>query len=128
MSLNLTLHAVALSTIHLKDGDFPRKIEEKIHLWQTPTEITNRVLALPSPEERLQAYKDWALTNDKVIEETVWDPEDPTLQVTLDEDFNHVVTGESVRVVTRTVGEAHIQRLETLLAGFKGWDFEWSYI
>lgn len=127
MSLNLTLHAVANATLHLKGGDSPRKIEEKIPLWQTPTEITNRILALPSHEDRLQAYKDWALTNDDVIEETVWDPEDPTLQVTLDEDFNHIVTGESVRVVSQTEGEAHVRHLDGTLAGFEGWDFEWSY-
>lgn len=129
LSHNLTLHATARSTIHLKTGDVSRLLEENIVLLQTPTKVTHQILALPSHEERLQAYKNWALSsNTDVVEEIVWDPEDPTIQIELTEDLDQIVTGDSVRVVTQTVGEAHIQQLEETLAGFEGWDFNWSWI
>jgi hypothetical protein len=108
MSDNITLHASCLATLHLKDGTVAdHTIEEKIRLWLTPTVVTNAILALDSHEERLAAYKDWALkTATAPAGGELSDPSGPTLRI---------------------LGEVHVEELEKVLKKYTGWFFEWSW-
>lgn len=124
--MNLTLHAVARATLHLSTGDVPYTREKRAPLWQTPTDATRAILALP-PEERLAAYKEWALlrgTGKFCV--TVWEEGDPTVTVTVNDDLEQVVVGDTVRQVEMTTGEQHVQDLERWLKKHEGWTFEWG--
>ena len=128
MSDNLTLHATAQATLYLKgDVEKPYTLEEKISLWQVSTKVTEVILGFKTHEERLAAYKGWALLNNTPHEHVSWDDNDPTVDLDFDDDGNQIIVGESVRQSTETEGEAHVRELEEILANYEGWTFEWSW-
>lgn len=131
MSLNITLIAVCSATITAKDGrNKNRFFEEKIHLWQTLTNVTVAIMECGTHEERLAMYEKWALLNDTIHEVTKWDEEDPTVRLEFHEEtMKQIVTGDTVTIEEKTMGEIHIQDLHETIAKYKdeGWDFEWSY-
>ncbi len=129
MSDNLTLHAVCQSALFLKGGvTKPYTVSEKISLWQVPTKVTKAILAFKTHEERLAAYKGWALLNDTPHETVTWEADDPTVCIDFDDDFNQIIAGDTVRREVKTLGQIHVDELEENLAGYEGWDVEWSYI
>lgn len=105
----------------------PYTVTEKISLWQVPTKVTKVILAFVTHEERLAAYKGWALLNDTPHEVVTWDPDDLTVSIDYDEDCNQIIVGDTVRREVKTLGQLHIEELEDSLTGYEGWDFEWSY-
>ena len=129
MSDNLTLHATVQATIYLLrgGGEKPYTVEEKISLWQVPTKVTKAILGFATHEERLAAYKGWALLNDTLQEHVSWNNDDPTVDLDFDVNDNQIIVGESVRQSTETEGEAHVRELEEILANYEGWTFEWSW-
>lgn len=131
MSLNITLTAVCSATITAKDGrNKNRFFEEKIHLWQTPTNVTVAIMECSTHEERLAVYEKWALLNGTIHEVTKWSEEDPTIRLEFHEEtMKQIVTGDTVTIEEKTMSEIHIQNLHETIAKYKdeGWDFEWSY-
>ena len=128
MTKNLTLHAVADTTLYLKGHPpKPYTIEKSIPLWTVHTKDTETILSFASHEERLAAYKVWALLRKTPQERITWDDNDPTVDLDFDDDGNQIIVGESVRQSTETEGEAHVRELEEILANYEGWSFEWSW-
>jgi hypothetical protein len=128
MTKNLTLHAVAETTIHLlSHPPKPYTIEKSIPLWTVHTKDTETILSFASHEERLAAYKVWALLRKTPQERITWDDNDPTVDLDFDDDGNQIIVGASVRQSTETEGEAHVRELEEILANYEGWTFEWSW-
>lgn len=128
MSMNLTLHAVAETTIYLlSHPPKPYTIEEKICLWQVPQKVTDVILGFATHEERLAAYKGWALLHETPQERITWDKDDPTVDLDFDEDGNQILVGKSVQRSFETKGEAHVRDLDEILEIYEGWTFEWSW-
>lgn len=129
MSHNLTLHATVEAVLSFKgDVKKPCTIAEPIRLWQTPTEVTETIMGFATHEERLAAYKRWALLRETPKHQRItWDDNDPTLGLDFDGDGNQIIVGKSVRQSIETVGEAHVRELDETLARYEDWDFEWSW-
>lgn len=129
MSHNLTLCATAQATLYLKGGlEKLRTIEEAVPLWQVPTKVTETILGFTNHEERLAAYKGWALLREGARERITWDKDDPTVDLDFDEDGNQIIVGNSVSRDLWTEGEAHVRELDEILARYEGWTFEWSWV
>lgn len=129
MSLNITLTAEAVAEIKLKSGKrTTRTITEDFSVWQTPTEVTKRILALLTFEEQLAAYTNWAMAtgNDEVWDWT-WEEGDPTIQLTFNEEFEQIVTGDTVRPRVRTQGQIHLEELEGWLRDHQDWNLHFGY-
>lgn len=58
MSLNLVLEAER--TVYTKSGRECVQRQKVDQIWQTPTNLTHEVIALPTFEEQLDAYCKWA--------------------------------------------------------------------
>ncbi len=128
MTKNLTLHATVKATLYLKGGtEVEKTLEEPIPLWEVPTKITEVILAFSNHEEKLAAYKGWALLRETPQEKVTWDSNDPTVELGFDEDGNQIIIGDTVRRSTETEGEAHLRELDRILAQYEGWTFDWSW-
>lgn len=128
MSKTLTLHVGAETTIYLKGHPpKPYTIEKSIPLWTVYTKDTETILSFTTHEERLAAYKSWALLRETPQERITWDDNDPTVDLDFDKDGNQIIVGKSVRQSIETEGEAHVRELDEILEIYEGWTFEWSW-
>ncbi len=130
MSLNITIHAVARATLSLKSGRvLDREIENSFSTWQTPTDLTRKIVENGDLDQQIQLYKDWVLDVGNVPCGGVrFDKDDITVHVDFDDDLNMVITGNSVRPDTRTMGERHVEELDEWLAEHDGWNIIFSYL
>jgi hypothetical protein len=63
MSMNLVIHAEAHIDVTLKNGEIRQKVvTEEFGTWQTPTNVTFDIIAKPTHNERVKAYKAWVLS------------------------------------------------------------------
>lgn len=74
MSLNLVLEAER--TVYTKSGRECVQRQKVEQIWQTPTNLTNEVVALPTFEEQLDAYCKWADGLEALLAESKGDTED----------------------------------------------------
>jgi hypothetical protein len=62
--MSFNLHLQATRTLTLPSGKTEVQTERPDIFYQTPTAITNSILALPSFDARLEAYLEWAKSTD----------------------------------------------------------------
>ncbi len=106
MSFNLHLSATVTCIIKGK----PKKLYEKFDLFQTPTKITDEILASADIK---QAYYDWIKSHS----------EDEKIPVYANDFF-----GEGVPIGYKTINEGlmHIEVLEQWLKDHEDWDILWE--
>lgn len=114
MSMNLYLRATLKVKPVFENPITLDKIYELIHscrLWQTPTDVTNRILA---SSDIKQAYFDWVMSKNiketrNIYAETKYDPfcENPI----------------AIEIVD--CGQEHIKEVENFLVTHVDWKIEW---
>jgi hypothetical protein len=62
--MSFNLHLQATRTVTLPSGKTGVQTERPDIFYQTPTAITNSILALPSFDARIEAYLEWAKSTD----------------------------------------------------------------
>ena len=66
MSMNLYVYADVTATLHLSTGDVKQDTREECSLWQTPTLVTQEILATPGGfDAQIEAYVRWAQKSGK---------------------------------------------------------------
>ena len=60
MSMNLYVVGTRKAEVHVKGKTKSIIDETEFDLWQTPTKLTCEVLALPTLDQRVEAYIKWA--------------------------------------------------------------------
>lgn len=92
MSMNLYIHGLRKAFAFNKNG---KKIEfedrKNFSLWQTPTNVTYEILALSTPEAKVEAYVSWAKTRSVPYEEEIYD-----YSGELDDNYNYPVIGKKM--------------------------------
>ena len=116
MSMNLHVAGVRTATVMVKGQ--PKTIPDRtdFDLWQTPTEVTRRILAHPTFGEQHAAYADWVRNQPCLREDLpVYAPED--------------IFGDGPPIGTRRYdpAEEHLASLATWLHGCADEDFEVSF-
>jgi len=69
MSFNLRL--LATRTVTLPSGKTEEQLERPDIFWQTPTTVTNSILALPTLSAQIEAYFEWNKTIDYQMEDKI---------------------------------------------------------
>ena len=62
--MSFNLHFQAARTVNLPSGKTEVQTERPDIFYQTPTAITNSILALPSFDAQLEVYLEWAKSTD----------------------------------------------------------------
>lgn len=75
MSMNLYVEGTRKATVKVKGKKKAITDCTKFSLWQTPTELTYEVLALPTVEQQVKAYIEWAKSVGEPYEDNVYDYE-----------------------------------------------------
>lgn len=92
MSMNLYVHGLRKAFAFNRFG---KKVEfedrRNFCLWQTPTELTYKILELKTVEEKIKAYIDWIYSVSSPREEIVYD-----YSANPNEDFNYPVIGKEI--------------------------------
>jgi hypothetical protein len=88
MSMNLYVQGNRKATVLVKGKKKTIKDTTDFKLWQTPTVLTNEVLAMSTTEAKVEAYVKWADSVTKPYEDNVYD-----YTGDLDDDFNYPVVG-----------------------------------
>lgn len=91
MSMNLHVEGVRNAFVKVKGKKKTIVDRTKFSLWQTPTELTYEVLALPTIEQKVDTYLRWAESVCPPREEDVYDYSGP-----LDENFEYPVVGREM--------------------------------
>ena len=73
MSMNLYIEGTRKASVKVKGKRKTITDSTKFSLWQTPTQLTYEVLELPTIEQQINAYIEWAKSISKPYEDNVYD-------------------------------------------------------
>ena len=91
MSMNLYVKGTRKATVVVKGKKKTIEDRTKFDLWQTPTKLTYEVLALPTLEQKVEAYIKWADSVSTPYEDNVYDYDGE-----LNDDFEYPVIGRKM--------------------------------
>lgn len=106
MSMNIAIGAVGVVTTP-NGKSLP--LTEFFDCWQTPTEVTNRIMALTTKEERLSAYKEY-VDRDRDSESLLCTSEDNEFEWYSDEE-------------EYDINKEHIADLDRFIKMYEGYGF-----
>ena len=112
MSMNLYLQATLKAVTKLGD----KELKEECNLYQTPTDVTYKVLENTESDKIFQAYSEWILSRsgDEVVK--IYDPEDFFQR---DEPIGEKIVN---------YGKVHLEEVKAWLEDHKEWEIEWYYM
>ena len=73
MSMNLYVEGTRKATVVVKGKTKTIEDRTKFGLWQTPTTVTYQILDLPSVEQKVAAYAEWAKSVSQPYETDLYD-------------------------------------------------------
>ena len=104
MSTNIHIVGKRTITFFKGDGTLGNEVQTQyLDVWQTPTKVT---YAIMNTADRIQAYKDWVVSQSHDVQEKVYANDDLFCE------------GDPIGFLITNEGRVHIARLEDEIAKF----------